>query len=79
GPKLEASTEMRALGRFEEAEALAHEVLAIGPGNVHAYNSLAFCARKRGQREQALKWFQAAIEAAPALPGPKLEASTEMR
>ena len=79
GPKLEAATELRELGRLDEAEAMAHEALAVGPGNVHAYNSLAFCARKRGQREQTLKWFQAAIAAAPTLPGPKLEAATELR
>lgn len=79
GPKLEAATEMRELGRLDEAEAMAHEAVALAPGNVHAYNSLAFCARKRGQREQALKWFQAAIEAASTLPGPKLDAATEMR
>ena len=79
GPKLEAATELRELGRLDEAEAMAHEALAVSPGNVHAYNSLAFCARKRGQSDQALEWFQAAIKAAPTLPGPKQDAAVELR
>ena len=79
GPRLEAATELRELGRLDEAEAMAHEALAVSPGNVHAYNSLAFCARKRGQSDQALEWFRAAIKAAPTLPGPKQDAAVELR
>ncbi|SHF53341.1 hypothetical protein SAMN02746095_03609, partial [Acidocella aminolytica 101 = DSM 11237] len=36
-------------------------------------------ARQSGNREDALRYFTLAIEAAPALSEPKLEAATEMR
>ena len=79
GPKLEVATELRELGRLDEAEAMAHEALVAAPGNVHAYINLAYSARKRGQRGKALDYFRSAIEAAPTLPGPKLEAAAELR
>jgi tetratricopeptide (TPR) repeat protein len=66
--RLEAATELRELGRLDEAEAHCEAVLARDPQNAHALSSLGHCARRRGERAKALAHFRAAAEFNPGSP-----------
>ena len=65
GLKAEVATELRALGRLDEAEALLRQVLAIDPLHVASLAELGHIARRRGDRAAALAAFEAAAAANP--------------
>ena len=79
GLKVETATELRVLGRLDEASALLQQALAIEPDNGHALNELGHLARRGGDRSAALAAFAAAAAAQPNSVGPKAEAATELR
>jgi tetratricopeptide (TPR) repeat protein len=58
--KHEIATELGALGCFEEAEASYRAALALDPRSIHSWRARALLARQRGDRAQALAYFQAA-------------------
>ena len=89
-PWLEAATELRELGRLEEAEAACHTVLNMvpaagdtpaghAPARWRALMGLGHCARGRGDRTVALAQFMDAAATASSEPWPRLEVATELR
>jgi tetratricopeptide (TPR) repeat protein len=80
-PRLEAATELRALGKIAEAEPLYAAVQAQEPGNVAALMGLGHCARAAGDRAAALAFFEKAVAAnkTPTQFQPRLEAAIELR
>ena len=89
-PQLEAATELRQLGRLEDAEAACHMVLRMvpaagaapaghGPARWRALMELGHCARGRGHRTDALARFMDAMATASSEPWPRLEIATELR
>ena len=79
GLKAEVATELRALGRLDEAEALLRQALAIDPLHVASLAELAHVARRRGDRAVALAAFEAAAAANPTHAGLKAEVAFELR
>ena len=79
GLKVSAASELRELGRLDEAEALLRQVLAIQPKHVSALAELGYVARRRGDRAAALAAFEAAAAADPANVGMKVAAASELR
>jgi tetratricopeptide (TPR) repeat protein len=78
--RLESATELRTLGRLDEADQLCHEVLAEKPEQPQALMSLGYTARRRRDAvAEALTYFQRASVAVPRDPWPWLEAATELR
>ncbi|MBM6583916.1 tetratricopeptide repeat protein, partial [Microvirga sp. BT689] len=59
----EAATDLRELGRLDEAEAAYQEVLQGKPHHFGALFGLGYVARRRGDRAAAVAWFQAAATA----------------
>ena len=76
---LETASDLRALGRLDEAEAQYHEVLATAPDDLHARLGLAHCARARGNHNASLALFQSVMETMPATPWAQLEVAAELR
>ena len=74
-----AASELRELGRLDEAEALLRKALAIQPQHVGALAELGHVARRRGDRAAALAAFEAAAAADPAHVGMKVSAASELR
>jgi tetratricopeptide (TPR) repeat protein len=54
------------MGRDEDAVRVLHEAHEVDPTNNDSMENLAFLARARGDRDEALKWFRAASAAAVA-------------
>lgn len=63
--KPEATVELLALNRLDEAETLCLETLASQPENFAALTNLAECKRRRGDLAAALQHFQAALRQNP--------------
>ncbi len=75
---VEAAADLEALNRPAEAEATFRAILAIAPANSHALLGLGQLARKAGQFEDALLWFEKAINADPDNPWPRLGAGAAL-
>jgi tetratricopeptide (TPR) repeat protein len=76
---LEIASDLRALGRLDDAEAQYHEVLATTPDDLYARLGLAHCARQRGNHKASLALFQAVMETLPATPWAQLEVAADLR
>src|SRR5205823_5379772 len=61
-------------GKFDQAEAVFHEVLRQSPGSGRTLNALGLIALRRGDPETALRWFRRAFEreADPTLVAPAM-------
>ena len=79
GLKAEVATELRTLGRLDEAEALLRQALAIDPLHVGSLAELGHIARRRGDRAAALAAFEAAAAANPTHVGLKADVASELR
>jgi tetratricopeptide (TPR) repeat protein len=79
GVKAELASDLRELGRFDEAEALLRGVLERQPQQVDALVELAQIARRRGDRVASLALFEAAAAASPDHAGVKAELASELR
>ncbi|MBM6582737.1 tetratricopeptide repeat protein, partial [Microvirga sp. BT689] len=77
--KVEAATDLRELGRLDEAEAAYQEVLQGKPHHFGALFGLGYVARRRGDRAAAVAWFQAAATADSSQLTAKMEAATDLR
>jgi len=64
-PLLAVADELRELSRIDEAEAEYKKVLASHPNHEKALLGFGFCARRRGDRNGALAWFQRAAAIDP--------------
>ena len=73
GVQLEVATDLRELGRLDEAEAICREVAEVAPNDAQAHIGLAHCARRRGDRISSLNYFQAANRLLPSGHGICLE------
>ena len=62
---LDQSFDLRALSRFDEADALAEKRLERMPGDLAAMRALAYVAQQRGEYEQAQTVWQKVIEGGP--------------
>lgn len=76
---IECAGELRALGRFAEADAMCREILLDAPGYAAAHHGLGVSARQAGARAQALGHFRDAWDAEPANLWNAVECVTEMR
>jgi tetratricopeptide (TPR) repeat protein len=74
---LEAATELRELGRLDQAEALYREISTAAP--TAAVIGLGQVARQRGNRAEALQEFERALAACPDHAGARLEVAAEYR
>ena len=79
GVKAEAATDLRELGRLDEAEAMLRGALAVEPAHLPALIGLGHLARRRGDRVAALAALQAAAMAHPTHAGVKAEAANDLR
>src|SRR5262245_37319208 len=79
GAKTEVATELRELGRLEEAEALLRGVLERNPRQFEALMGLGRVARRRGDRTASLALFEAAAAARPEHAGAKMEVAADLR
>ena len=80
GACIERATELRELGRLDEADQVCREALTEIPDQPQALMGLGYTARQRGgATAKALQYFQSASAAAPHDPWPWLEAATELR
>ena len=77
--KVEAATDLRELGRLDEAEAALEAVLIAAPDLLAAIIGLAHCARRRGDRETSLARFAAAAARDPGHVGVRLELALDYR
>src|SRR5215213_2827673 len=77
--KIEIATDLRELGRLDEAETVLQEILKQAPQHAGAYIWLGHVARKRGDRATALAHFEAAAQAEPDNLPVKLEIAIEFR
>jgi Flp pilus assembly protein TadD len=78
--RLESATDLRELGRLDEADQVCREVLAEMPDQPQALMGLGYTARqRRGATAKALMYFQRASAAAPGDPWPWLETAAELR
>ncbi len=75
----EVATELRELGRLDEAEAVYLKVVAENPAFAPARRGLALLARQRGDRTEALEHFRAAAEIEPHDAWRVNEVATELR
>ncbi|HUO53092.1 MAG TPA: tetratricopeptide repeat protein, partial [Rhodoblastus sp.] len=79
GVRQDVATELRELGRLDEAEAAFREVVAKNPGFWAGWHGLGVIARRRGDREAALAHFRAAADAEPNHLGVRQDVATELR
>ena len=77
--KSEAAADLRALGRFDEAQDLLRQALAQQPKHAGVLAEVGHLARSRGDRPAALAAFVEAVAAHPAHLGLKAEAATDLR
>ena len=59
------STILEELGRIRESEAGYMQIAALAPNNAPALLRLGYLARKQGNRERSLDFFQRAVVVAP--------------
>ena len=59
------ATELRELGRFEEATSVLETLLERFPNSIHAIDGLAQIARKQGKRAEAIAYFEKALALQP--------------
>lgn len=76
---IECATELRALQRFAEADALCRDILAEAPSYAAAHHGLGVSARQAGEHERALQHFADARRVEPANLWNAIECITEMR
>jgi tetratricopeptide (TPR) repeat protein len=79
GLKVQAASELRFLGRAEEAEILCRQAADIDPKNVGALAELGHIARGRGDHISALAAFAQAVNIQPDHTGLKAQAASELR
>lgn len=77
--QVELANELRADGRFAEAEAAYRRALRLEEENPTVLAGLGHCARARGEGAVALGWFRRAADAAPRQPALQVEFGTELR
>ena len=75
----EFATELRELGRLDDAEAAFRDIVAKTPRFSHGWQGLGKVSRARGDREAALQHFRAAVEADPNHAWSQHDAATELR
>lgn len=75
----EVATELRALGRLEEAEDRLLLLLESFPNSPHALNGLGQISRLRGEREIALSYYRALEVADPNHPNVHIDIAIELR
>jgi tetratricopeptide (TPR) repeat protein len=56
-------------GDLEQAETTLRQAVEVNPWNATASGNLGVVLLHRGQRAEALEWFEKAVEIDPALPG----------
>ena len=76
---IECVTELRALGRVDEAESLCREILHADPDHAAAHGALGQLERQRGHHRQALEHFERAAEHSPHDSWYRVECATELR
>lgn len=79
GVNAELASDLRELGRLDEAEVLLRQVVERQPQHVDALVGLAQIARRRGDRVTSLAMFEAAAAARPDHTGVKAELARELR
>src|SRR5262249_48928692 len=75
---IEIAVALRELGRLGEADALLRDVLALQPQTVDALVGRARIARRRGDRANSLRWFEAAASVQPKNPGLKIDIAADL-
>lgn len=77
--RLRQADRLRDTGQLDAAEALYRDVLQHSPASRGALLGLGFCARKRGERTDALDFFRRAASLDPEDHFPRLAAADELR
>jgi tetratricopeptide (TPR) repeat protein len=75
----DVASQLRDLGRLEDAAVAFRAVLAKDPKNAHSWRALALLARESGNRAEALDFFRVAAVFNPADPWNTQDAGTELR
>ena len=73
------ATELRELGRFEEAIFVLKALLDRLPTSIHAIGGLAQIARKQGKRSDAIAYFEQALALQPTHPTYPVAIANELR
>ncbi len=77
--RVEVASDLRMLGRLDEAEATLEAVLTVAPDLLSAMIGLAHCARQRGDRAVSLARFADAAAREPGHVGVRLELAVDYR
>ena len=75
----EVATELRELGRHDEAEQACRDLLTLDPSFFPAHRSLGVIARQRGDRRKALDHFRYAAALKPGDPWTLNDVAAELR
>jgi len=73
------ATELRELGRLEEAISVLKALLDRFPTSIHAIDGLAQIARKQGKRAEAIAYFEQALVLQPKHPTYPVAITVELR
>jgi mannosyltransferase OCH1-like enzyme/predicted Zn-dependent protease len=73
------ATELRELGRFEEATIVLQTLLNRIPNSMHALDGLAQIARKQGKRVEAIAYFEKTLALQPLHPTYPVAIAVELR
>jgi tetratricopeptide (TPR) repeat protein len=76
---VDIATDLRELGRFDEAEAALLEILKQAPQHFGALVGLAHIARRRGDRAASLRYFEAAAAVDPKHLQTRVDIATDLR
>jgi tetratricopeptide (TPR) repeat protein len=79
GLPVEVAAELRALGRLDESDQVLHALLTREPRALNARGGLGHNARRRGQHEQALAWYERELALQPGHPRLSLDAAVALR
>ncbi|MDB9704230.1 tetratricopeptide repeat protein, partial [Rhodospirillales bacterium] len=63
--KIDEALDFHRQGKFDEAEALYHDVLVQHPNNAEILHFLGLIAHQKGEHERAIKLLKQAIDVQP--------------